>query len=584
MGAPNSEAQVVILSQICKKISEKSCPVTLAKVPDPIMSLISQSPAWAALQQHWKEVDGMRMRDLFDEDPGRSARFSLDACGIHLDYSKNLVTDETMQRLMALAQTANLSFWGDSLLRGDKVNNTEGRAVLHMALRNIGYRSYAVDGVDVMPGVRSVLARMRAFSDDVRNGRWLGHTGQRITDVVSIGIGGSSLGPKMVCEALRPYQDPTLNVHFVSNVDAAQLMQKLKFLNAATTLFIVASKTFTTQETITNAETARAWCLEALHNEAAIAHHFVAVSTNREAVIEFGIDPHNMFEFWEWVGGRYSLWSAIGLPIALAVGIDRFEQLLAGAHDMDEHFVEAPPARNMPIVLALLGIWYNNFGDSDTHAIIPYDQNLQHLPAYLQQVDMESNGKRVTRDGEPVDYDTGPVVWGQPGTDAQHSFFQLIHQGTRLIPTDFILPLASHYPVEGHHDKLVANCLAQSQALMRGRTEAEARAELAAGGIAAETIEKLVPHRVFPGNRPSNVIVVDKITPHILGALIALYEHKVFVQGVVWGVDSFDQWGVELGKQLASSILADFRQISCSPGVDSSTASLIRRYHMAMGD
>jgi glucose-6-phosphate isomerase len=548
------------------------------------MPLISHSSAWTDLKKHWESIAKLQMRDLFEQDPGRAARFSLEGCGIYLDYSKNLVDRETMRLLMDLAKAADLTFWGDSLLRGDKVNNTEGRAVLHMALRNIGYRSYEVDGVDVMPGIRSVLARMRAFSDDVRNGRWLGYTGQRITDVVSIGIGGSSLGPKMVCEALRPYQSPDLRVHFVSNVDAAQLMQKLNFLNPATTLFIIASKTFTTQETITNAESARAWCLESLHNEAAIARHFVAVSTNRDAVAEFGIDPHNMFEFWNWVGGRYSLWSAIGLPIALAVGINRFEELLAGAHDMDEHFVEAPPERNMPIILALLGILYNNFGNADTQAIIPYDQNLQHLPTYLQQVDMESNGKRVTRDGEVVDYDTGPVIWGQPGTDAQHSFFQLIHQGTRLIPTDFILPLASHYPVDGHHDKLVANCLAQAQALMRGRTEAEARAELEAGGIEDDLIEKLVPHRTFPGNRPSNMIIVDKITPHVLGALIAMYEHKGFVQGVVWGVDSFDQWGVELGKQLAGHILADFRQISCSPGVDSSTASLIRRYHMAMGD
>jgi len=548
------------------------------------MSLISKSAAWLDLQAHWKEVGALRMRDLFEDDPGRCDRFSLEECGIHLDYSKNLITDETMRRLLALAETADLTFWGDSLLRGDKVNNTEGRAVLHMALRNVGYRNYEVEGVDVMPAVRSVLARMRAFSDDVREGHWRGYTGQTITDVVSIGIGGSSLGPKMVCDALRPYQRTGLRVHFVSNVDGSQLAQTLESLDAATTLFVIASKTFTTQETITNAESARAWCLQSLHNDTAIARHFVAVSTNREAVIEFGIDPQNMFEFWEWVGGRYSLWSAIGLPIALAVGMERFEELLAGAHDMDEHFVEAPPQRNMPVILALLGIWYNNFGGSDTQAVIPYDQNLQYLPAYLQQVDMESNGKRVTRDGTPVDYDTGVVIWGQPGTDAQHSFFQLIHQGTRLIPTDFILPLRSHHPIEGHHDKLVANCLAQAQALMRGRTAEEARAELEAGNISPERTEKLVPHRIFPGNRPSNMLLVEMLTPRVLGALIALYEHKVFVQGVVWGVDSFDQWGVELGKQLAGHILADFREIACSPGVDSSTASLVRRYHLAMND
>lgn len=548
------------------------------------MPLISQTSAWKALETHWKDIGRLRMRDLFEEDPGRCERFSLEQCGIYLDYSKNLVTDETMRRLMALAETADLSFWGNSLLRGDKVNNTEGRAVLHMALRNLGYRNYEVDGIDVMPGIRSVLARMRAFSEDVRERRWLGYTGQAITDIVSIGIGGSSLGPKMVCEGLKPYQNPWLRVHFVSNLDGAQLAQTLINLNPATTLFVVASKTFTTQDTIANAESAKAWCLATLHHEAAVARHFVAVSTNREAVVKFGIDPHNMFEFWEWVGGRYSLWSAIGLPIALAVGMERFEELLAGAHDMDEHFVEAPPERNMPIILALLGIWYNNFGGSDTHAIIPYDHYLEHFATYLQQVDMESNGKRVTRDGEPVDYQTGPVIWGQPGTDAQHSFFQLIHQGTRLIPTDFILPLRSHKPLDGHHDKLVANCLAQAQALMRGRTEQEARAELVAANMPADKIEKLVPHRVFPGNRPSNMLVVEQVTPRVLGALIALYEHKVFVQGVVWGVDSFDQWGVELGKQLAGHILADFSQIFCSPGVDSSTASLVRRYHLAMND
>ena len=548
------------------------------------MPLISQTPAWKSLEQLWARTAGLRMRDLFEEDPGRCERFSLEECGIYLDYSKNLITDETMQHLMALVRTADLTFWGDSLLRGDKVNNTEGRAVLHMALRNVGDRSYQVDGVDVMPGVHDVLARMRVFADEVRQGRWLGHTGRPIRDVVSIGIGGSSLGPRMVCEALRPYQSDDLRVHFVSNVDGSQLVETLDGLDPATTLFVIASKTFTTQETSTNADSARAWCLKALKDESAIARHFVAVSTNREAVISFGIDPKNMFEFWEWVGGRYSLWSAIGLPIALAIGPDRFDELLAGAYAMDEHFVEAPPERNMPIILALLGIWYNNFGGADTQAVIPYDQYLEHFPTFLQQLDMESNGKRVTRDGVPVDYATGAVVWGQPGTDAQHSFFQLIHQGTRLIPTDFILPLRSHHPLEGHHDKLVANCLAQAQALMRGRTEAEARSELEAGRIAPEVIDRLVPHRTFPGNRPSNMLLVEQVTPQVLGALVALYEHKVFVQGVVWGVDSFDQWGVELGKQLAGQILADFRQIACSAGVDSSTASLIRRYHMAMSD
>jgi glucose-6-phosphate isomerase len=435
-----------------------------------------------------------------------------------------------------------------------------------------------LDGSDVMPGVDEVLGRMRRFAEAVRSGRWLGHTGRPISDVVSIGIGGSSLGPKMVCGALAAYQSAGLRVHFVSNVDGAQLVQTLQGLDAETTLFVVASKTFTTQETIRNAQSARAWCLEALHDEAAIARHFVAVSTNREAVTAFGIDPQNMFEFWEWVGGRYSLWSAIGLPIALAVGMDRFAELLEGAHAMDEHFLAAPPGANMPVILALLGVWYGNFGGAETQAVIPYDQSLEHLPAYLQQLEMESNGKRVTRDGVPVDYQTGAVVWGEPGTDAQHSFFQLIHQGTRLIPTDFILPLRSHHPLAGHHEKLVANCLAQAQALMRGRTADEARAELEDASLPAETVECLVPHRVFPGNRPSNLLLVERLTPTVLGALIALYEHKVFVQGVVWGIDSFDQWGVELGKQLAGQILAGFDDPSAAADADSSTAALIERY------
>ena len=548
------------------------------------MPLISHSPAWRALEAHWKEIAGLHMRNLFEEDPARCDRFSLEQCGIYLDYSKNLITEETMRRLVDLASSADLGFWSESLLRGDRVNNTEGRAVMHMALRNLGDRDYRVDGVDVMPGVRSVLTRMRAFSDDVRAARWLGYSGQAITDIVSIGIGGSSLGPKMVCEALRPYQDAGLRVHFVSNVDGAQLEQTLDTLDPATTLFVIASKTFTTQETMSNADAARDWCLAALHDGDAVARHFVAVSTNREAVIAFGIDPDNMFEFWEWVGGRYSLWSAIGLPIALAVGMQQFDALLAGAHDMDRHFIEAPPEQNMPVILALLGIWYNNFGAAETQAIIPYAQNLEHLATYLQQVEMESNGKRVTRDGVAVDYATGQVIWGQPGSDAQHSFFQLIHQGTRLIPIDFILPLRGHHALEGHHDKLVANCLAQAQALMRGRTAAEARAELEADGMAAEAVDRLVPHRVFPGNRPSNMLVVEQLTPRVLGSLIALYEHKVFVQGVVWGVDSFDQWGVELGKQLAGQILADFRQASRSAALDSSTASLIRRYRAVLGD
>ena len=542
--------------------------------------MISDTSAWHALKKHWTDMAGQSLRALFSQDPSRCKRFGLDACGIHLDYSKNLINDETIGLLLELAESADLTYCKERLLAGDAVNNTENRAVLHMALRNRGDRVYRTGGVDVMPGVRGVLNRVRVFSEEVRTGRWLGHTGRAITDIVSLGIGGSSLGPKMACEALRPYQNPALRVHFVSNVDGADLAQVLAVLDPETTLFIVASKTFTTQETLTNAESARDWCLDKLGDSAAVARHFVAVSTNRDAVSEFGIDPKNMFEFWDWVGGRYSLWSAIGLPLALAIGMDRFDELLDGAHAMDEHFINASAAENMPIVLALLGIWYNNFGAISTHAIIPYDQNLHDFPTYLQQVDMESNGKRVTRDGELIDYATCPVVWGQPGTDAQHSFFQLIHQGTRMVPVDFILPLRSHHPLGDHHAKLVANALAQAQALMRGRTQEEARTELEAVGMSPGEIDALLPHRVFPGNRPSNMLLVDQLTPHALGALIALYEHKVFVQGVIWGVNSFDQWGVELGKQLAGKILKGFAGEEAIAGVDASTADLVTRYRV----
>ena len=548
------------------------------------MNPINLTPAWRTLQERADTIDTLSMRQLFAQDASRAARMSLDACGIHLDYSKNLVDDDILGRLQALAEAADVGGWRDRMVAGEAINNTEGRAVLHMALRNRGGRSYRAGGDDVMPAVLAVLAQVRKFSEAVRSGEWLGHSGKPMTDVVSIGIGGSSLGPMMVCEALQAYQEPTLRVHFVSNVDGAQLMQTLQSLDAETTLFVIASKTFTTQETLTNARTARAWCVDALGDEAAIARHFVAVSTNAAEVAAFGIDTDNMFAFWDWVGGRYSLWSAIGLPIALAVGMERFEQLLAGAHAMDEHFITAPAEANMPMILALLGIWNSNFLGAGSHAVIPYDQNLRNLPTYLQQADMESNGKRVTRDGAPVDYATGPVVWGQPGTDAQHSFFQLIHQGTRLVPTDFVLPLRSHYPVGDHHAKLVANCLAQSQALMQGKTEAEARAELAADGLAPDAIARLLPHKVFPGNRPSNLLVLEQLTPAALGALIALYEHKIFVQGIIWGLDSYDQWGVELGKQLAGKLLKVFAEPAEGKGLDGSTAALVERYRQAGTD
>ena len=523
----------------------------------------------------------MSLREHFATDPARVKRFSRDACGIHLDFSKNLVDDRIFAALLQLAETADVAGWRERLFAGEAVNNTERRAVFHMALRNTGERPFVTGGEDVMPKVRRVLERMRDFADEVGSGRWRGHTGRSMTDVVSIGIGGSSLGPKMVCEALAPYHNPALRVHFVSNVDGAQLAQTLHGLDPQTTLFVIASKTFTTQETLTNARTARTWCINALGDELAIARHFVAVSTNAVAVEAFGIDTNNMFEFWDWVGGRYSLWSAIGLPIALAVGMNKFEQLLAGAHAMDEHFVAAPFADNLPVIAALLGVWNSNFLGAGSHAVIPYDQNLRNLPTYLQQADMESNGKRVTRDGRTVDYLTGPIVWGQPGTDAQHSFFQLIHQGTRIVPTDFIVGLRSQFPMGDHHEKLVANCFAQAQALMEGKTAEEVRGELTAAGLPRDEIERLLPHKVFPGNRPSNMFVVDKLTPTALGALIALYEHKIFVQGIIWGVDSFDQWGVELGKQLAGNLLRAFADPAGAGGQDASTADLVARYRAA---
>jgi glucose-6-phosphate isomerase len=542
------------------------------------MSLIKESPAWGALIGHQQHVRGLHLRDLFRQEPERAETFTLNACGITLDYSKNRITGGTMELLYALARDADLAGWIGRLFGGEHVNTTEDRAVFHMALRHQGDTPMRVDGQDVMPLVRAVLDKMRAFSQAVRTGQWRGHTGKAITDVVNIGIGGSNLGPLMVCEALRPYHDGP-RVHFVSNVDATHLAETVRELDPETTLFIVASKTFTTQETLTNATSARCWLLERLGGDpAAVARHFVAVSTNGEQVAEFGIDTANMFEFWDWVGGRYSLWSAIGLPIVMAIGMDGFERLLRGAWEMDTHFRQAPMPQNLPITLALLGVWYTNFFAADSHAVLPYDQYLQYLPDYLQQADMESNGKGMTRDGVHVTYDTGPVVWGSPGTDGQHAFYQLIHQGTRLIPCDFIMPLRSHNPLGDHHAKLVANCFAQSEALMRGRTEEEARDMLIGSGMDEAMARALAPQSVFEGNRPSNTLLVNQVTPESLGALIAMYEHKIFVQGIIWGLNSFDQPGVELGKRLAGNILADFERQAPSVDHDCSTAQLIRRY------
>jgi len=518
------------------------------------------------------------MRQMFADDPERFANFSVRFEDILVDYSKNRVTGETMGLLRALAEDVGLKTWTERLFAGSKINITENRAVLHIALRNRSNRPILVDGKDVMPDVNRVLKQMREFSEAVRSGAWKGYSGKSITDVVNIGIGGSDLGPVMVTEALKPYGLEGLNVHFVSNIDGTHIAETTKHLNPETTLFIVASKTFTTQETITNAETARAWFLKAANDEAAVAKHFVALSTNAKEVAKFGIDTKNMFEFWDWVGGRYSLWSAIGLPIMVFIGPDNFEALLDGAHAMDEHFRRAPIEQNIPAILGLLGVWYNNFFDAQTHAILPYDQYLHRFPAYFQQGDMESNGKGVTREGLAADCSTGPVIWGEPGTNGQHAFYQLIHQGTKLVPGDFIAPIESHNPIGEHHPILLSNFFAQTEALMKGKAEAEVRAELVALGVTGEALEKLLPHKVFTGNRPTNSILVKKITPRTLGSLIAMYEHKIFTQGIVWNINSFDQWGVELGKQLAKAILPELAGAEPVTSHDSSTNGLINYY------
>ncbi len=531
---------------------------------------------WQALQEQARRIRNTHLRDLFAADEARFERFSLAFEELFLDYSKNPITSEILAELTALARAARLEAWIDRMFRGERINNTEHRPVLHVALRNRTGTPILVDGEDVMPRVNAVLARMRRFTEAVRSGEWTGHTGRPVTDVVNIGIGGSDLGPRMVTTALRPYWKTGLRPHFVANVDGADMAQVLERVDPETTLFIVASKTFTTRETMTNAHTARRWFLERVGgDESAIARHFVAVSTNASAVRDFGIDEANMFEFWEWVGGRYSLWSAIGLPIALMIGMDAFEALLAGAHAMDRHFREAPFERNMPVILGLLGVWHRNFLGAGNHAILPYDHGLRLLPAYLQQADMESNGKGVTRDGEPLTYDSGPIVWGQPGTNGQHAFFQLMHQGTEAVPADFILPARSHYPLDDHHRILMANCIAQTEALMKGKTEAEVRAELEAAGLEPARIDALLPHRLFPGNRASNTLLLRQVTPYTLGSLIALYEHRIFVESVIWNINAFDQWGVELGKQLAAVIEAELSGARPAGDHDASTNGLV---------
>ena len=545
------------------------------------MTALTSHPAWKALQAHAAAAAARHLRDLFEDTPNRFERYSFALGDLLVDISKQRIDDETLRLLLDLGRAADLEGWRERMFVGEKINSTENRAVLHVALRNRANRPVMVDGRDVMPDVNAVLAHMADFAARVRGGEWRGATGQTITDIVNIGIGGSDLGPLMVCEALKPYQRADLRPHFVSNVDSAHLVGTLAGLDPERTLFIVASKTFTTQETMTNAASARSWLRARLGAEADIAKHFVAVSTNTEAVAAFGIDPANMFGFWDWVGGRYSLWSAIGLPIALAVGFERFEELLDGAFAMDEHFRTAPFEANLPVLLALVGLWNSNFLGAASHAVLPYDQHLHRFPAYLQQADMESNGKSVRRDGAKVDYATGPVIWGEPGTNGQHAFYQLIHQGTQLISADFLAACSSQTPLGEHHDILLANCLAQTEALAFGKTADEARRELQTSGAAPSDIEALVPHKVFDGNRPTTTILCDRLTPFALGRLIALYEHKIFAQGIIWNINSFDQWGVELGKQLAKVILPELGSDTEVRGHDASTNGLISHLRAA---
>ncbi len=542
------------------------------------MSLLTALPAWKALKEHHQEVASLHMRHLFARDPKRFERFSLRLGDILFDYSKNRITEKTVFLLMQLAREANLEEKIEAMFTGEKINVTEGRAVLHIALRNRSNRPIPVDSKDVMPGVNRVLEKMRVFSEKVRSGSWKGYTGKSITDIVNIGIGGSDLGPKMVTMALAHYAKPGLHSHFVSNVDGTDIAETLKVVNPETTLFLIASKTFTTQETMTNAHSARAWFLDAAKDEAAVAKHFAALSTNEAGVKKFGIDINNMFEFWDWVGGRYSLWSAIGLSIVLAIGMDCFEELLSGAFKVDEHFRTTPLEENIPVIMGLLGIWYNNFFDAHSHAILPYDQYMSRFPAFFQQGDMESNGKSVTKNGEWVNYTTGPIIWGEPGTNGQHAFYQLIHQGTKIIPCDFLTPARTLNPLGEHHVILISNFLAQTEALMKGKTEEEVRTELAGSGVSGEELEKLVPARTFQGNKPSNSFMFKELNPETLGTLIALYEHKIFTQGIIWNINSFDQMGVELGKQLAKVVLPELKGEKQITSHDSSTNGLINYY------
>jgi len=517
---------------------------------------LRQLPAWQALQAHYEQINPLHLRQMFAEDPQRFEKFHLKQSSILLDYSKNRITEQTCSLLVELAEQSGLAENIADLFSGVRVNTTEQRPALHTALRNLGGEPVQVDGTDVMPAIRQQLAKMRDFVEHVYQGDWRGYNGQAITDVVNIGIGGSDLGPVMVTEALKPYRMPRgVNVHFMSNVDGSHVVDILNQVQPETTLFIIASKSFTTQESLSNALTVRRWMEERVRHPDQLAHHFVAVTADRDKAMAFGLPKENIFEFWDWVGGRYSLWSAVGLSVALYLGMDNFEELLVGAHEMDEHFRTAPFDKNMPVLMGLLGIWYSNFFGAQTHAILPYDQHLHRFSAYFQQGDMESNGKSVTRDGEAVDYTTGPIIWGETGTNGQHAYFQLLHQGTRPISADFIAPVLTYYPINDHQTILIANFFAQTRALMMGKTEAEVRAELKAEGVSEAEIERLAPHKVLEGNRPTNTLLIDKLTPRSLGSLIALYEHKIFVQGSIWQINPFDQWGVEFGKRTTSEVL-----------------------------
>lgn len=537
-----------------------------------------QTKAWKQLKEHADWMTGAHVRKLFAQDPQRFEKFHLQLEDILFDYSKNIITGETIELLLELAEECQLKEAIEAMFTGEHINQTEDRAVLHVALRNVTHEPIYDKGEDVMPKVNAVLNKMKAFSGKVHSGEWTGYTGKKIKYIVNIGIGGSDLGPVMATEALKYYWKPGIHPYFVSNVDGTQMVETLKLVNPEETLFLIASKTFTTQETMTNAHTARDWFLKSAKDEAYIKKHFVALSTNEKDVIKFGIDPDNMFEFWDWVGGRYSLWSAIGLSIVLSIGYENFQQMLSGAHAVDQHFRNTAFSENIPVIMALIGLWYRNFFGTETEAILPYDQYMHRFAAYFQQGNMESNGKHVDRNGEPVHWQTGPIVWGEPGTNGQHAFYQLIHQGTPVIPCDFIAPAISHNPVGEHHPILLSNFFAQTEALMNGKTEEEVREEMEKAGKSEQEIRRVLPYRVFTGNKPTNSFLLKEITPYSLGSLIALYEHKIFVQGVIWNIFSFDQWGVELGKQLAKKILPDLQNDAPLTTHNSSTNGLVNAY------